>query len=76
MLQSPNKFKVLTSRVTNIEEGNERKLEKNIRTILRKDKEKKKLVEVKKMTWEKKALREVTIKFGLKRIDIQEEITV
>ena len=50
MLQSPNKFKVLTSRVTNIEEENERKLEKNIRTILRKDKEKKKLVEVKKMT--------------------------
>jgi len=49
ILQSPNKFKVLTSGVMNIGEESERKLEKNIRTILRKDKEKKKLVEVKKM---------------------------
>ena len=70
-LQSPNKFEVLRSRVMNVEE-----VRKDKRTILREEKKKKRLVEVKKTKGEEKSLRNIIVKIRLKKIDIQKGITV
>jgi len=43
---------------------------------LRKKKEKKKTIEVRKTRGQEKALREVMVRIGLERIDTQERITV
>ena len=71
-MQSPNKFEVLRSRVTNVGEGSGREVRKDRRTILREEKE----VEVRKTKREEKLLRKVIVKIRLKRIDIQKGITV
>jgi len=75
-LQSPNKFEVLRSRAMNVGEGSGREVRKDRRTILREEKEKKRLVEVRKTKREEKSLRKVIVKIRLKRIDIQKGITV
>ena len=61
-MQSPNKFEVLRSRVTNVGEGSGREVRKE--------------VEVRKTKGEEKLLRKVIVKIRLKRIDIQKGITV
>ena len=71
ILQSPNKFELLRSRVINVEE-----VRKNRRTILREEKKKKRFVEVRKTKGEEKSLRKIIVKIRLKRIDIQKGITV
>ena len=70
-LQSPNKFEVLRSRVMSVEE-----VRKDRRTILREEKKKKRLVEVRKTKREEKSLRKIIVNIRLKRIDIQKGITV
>ena len=70
-LQSPNKFEVLRSRVMSVEE-----VRKDRRTILREEKKKKRLVEVRKTKREEKSLRKIIVKIRLKKIDIQKGITV
>jgi len=54
--------------------GNE--IKKDRRMILREKREKKKVVEVRRTKGEGEVLRKVTVKIGLKRIDIQKEIMV
>jgi len=75
-LQSSNKFEILKSRVMNIGEESGKEVEKDRRMILREEKEKKKAVEIRKTAEEGKALREMTVKIRLERIDMQEGIIV
>ena len=49
---------------------------KNRKTILRDEREKKKVVEVRKSVKKGEELRKVTVKVGLERINMQKEITV
>jgi len=52
----------------NIGEGNGEEVKKDRKMILKKEKEKKKLVEIRKIAGEREVLREVTAKIGLERI--------
>jgi len=74
-LMSSNKFKVLKSRVMNVEEESGREIRKDRKMILREEKlkeKKKKLVEVRKIE-EGKISREVTVKIGLKQQEDKEK---
>jgi len=59
-----------------IGEGSGKEVGKGRRIILREEKEKKKVVEVRKTRGEGETLREVIVKIGVERIDIQEGIMV
>ena len=60
----------------NMREESRKEVEKDRRTILRKEKKRERVVEVRKTAGEEKVLREVMMKIGLKRIDMQERIMV
>jgi len=71
-LQSSNKFKVLASRVMNIEKGSRRKVKKDRKMVLKEERVKKKkerLVKVRKSK-EEELLRKVMVKIELERIDM------
>jgi len=80
--QLSNKFEVLARRVMNVGIPSEREAKKDRKTILKKErlkeekkKKKEKLVEVWKAKKER-LLREITVKIGLEKINIQKGITV
>ena len=72
--QPLNKFEVLSRRVINKEISSEREIKNNMKAILRKEKLKKKKkekpVKVRKVE-NRELLREMKVKIGFKRIDIQ-----
>jgi len=72
-LQSSNKFEVLASRIINRGEGSKKEVKKDRKIVLREERAKKKKerpVEARKAE-EGKSLKEVTVKIGLERIDMQ-----
>ena len=60
---------MLRSRVMQIGEESRKEVGKDRRIFLREEKKKRKSVEVRRIKGERKALIEVTVKIGLKRID-------